>query len=258
MSSSSSAGWFKGPWSTDQPGLPQALPTAQTKSSEDDRSTSKVVAIPKTPVLDLKTVRQAVLLKGSGHGKMKINSLMHQTSTMPVMDGAISASGAAVTGIYSVARGFAALASTSDWALFIQLFEVWRVKRIHVHWEPFARGQTASGQVVHGPVVFCYDPETQSTVSFNTMSATRLITDKRVHQTATDQSIKRSWTVEEKTLAFNTGALVSTIGSWNSVVTASSVIPGALLISTAPNAANANLTYGVYSVQFDVEWGFRT
>lgn len=227
----------------DLPGLP-ALPTTALSAS--------------MTATQVRVMRDALTGGGQKMGKAKFGGNNHKTAVLGLMSGALNAT--CSSGVFMAAHGLATLTGAPDWTASISLFEIFRVLRAHLHYEPYVASQWTTGQALHGPFFLTYDPTLAATAAFTTLVGSRLLTDKRNHYTHTGKSVRKSWKLTEKALSIAAGgsALVSTLGQWNSASMVGAVaIQGAVLLSAATNTANAGFTYGVYVIQFDVEFGYR-
>jgi len=167
------------------------------------------------------------------------------------------------SGVCSQVFNFSTLASSADWAALITLFDEVRVTNMRWSYQPVGRGQGAAisnSSMLHGPMFVSSDLDATGAVSFDTLVATRPLSDHRNHYTTTDVGIvNKSFPIGLRgAVPFSgSGALIVAMCEWINCQNIPSTITGALQIGAVTQSYNNAMTYGVGVVEFVCQWAFR-
>jgi hypothetical protein len=195
----------------------------------------------------LSTGKHSLVSKGNGKGKFTI-------VTAPVMSGGdVKTNGSgAVAGLY----GWSTLSAAAEMVLWIQLYDICRVKAIHLQYAGRAIGTTIAS-LIHQPMIWIYRPEDLAANTYAQAVLEVNALDKRCALVNTsDYSRRHSFDCPRASLPITAGTSSAspTIGNWvNGTV---GTVGGGVQVSVRDDTINVNTVLGVLCVTYELEFAY--
>jgi hypothetical protein len=164
------------------------------------------------------------------------------------------------SGVFQLLVGASQLVASTDFTAMTSLFDIVRVKAIHIEYRPIGGSQPPSTGAIntHGPMIMCADPDAQAALAYTTLIGSRPLSDKKVNRLRyTGKDVTETWNLfgGKKVLA-GTTTPVTTLSQWNNVGLVSTAA-GGILVAAITNNTNVVAAYGYAQVNYVTEWSVR-